>query len=242
MHVGTSGFSYDGWKGIFYPDSIKSEEMFPFYAREFSTVEINSTFYHLPKETTIDRWRELSPPGFTFAVKGSRYITHRLKLADAGEPLELFYSRVGGLGNKLGVILFQMPPSLRRDDERLRKFLGMLDAKRRHAIEFRHGSWFDDGVYELLGRFGAAFCCQSHPRLPETVVRTAGFVYVRFHGVPRLYASDYSKRELSRWARAIREAAGEKAPIYCYFNNDAEGHAVANARTLRELLEASGRR
>jgi uncharacterized protein YecE (DUF72 family) len=234
--VGTSGFSYESWKGIFYPEHIKGEEMLPFYAREFSTVEINSTFYHLPRESTIERWREISPPAFTFAVKGSRYITHRLRLAEAKEPLELFYGRVTGLTEKLGVVLFQMPPSLRRDDDRLESFLGILDPKLRHAIEFRHASWFDDGVYELLGRFNAAFCCQSHPDLPDTVVRTADFLYVRFHGVPSLYASSYSKRELARWAKMIREAAGEKAPVYCYFNNDAEGHAVADARTLRELL------
>jgi uncharacterized protein YecE (DUF72 family) len=234
--VGTSGFSYDSWKGIFYPEGIKSEEMLPFYARTFATVEINSTFYHVPAEKTIERWRGVTPPSFVFAVKGSRYITHRLRLVHVHEPLGLFYSRVKGLGKKLGVVLFQMPPSVRRDDELLADFLGLLDAGVRHAIEFRHESWFDDGVYELLRRFGVAFCCQSHPKMPAVVVRSADFLYVRFHGVPKLYVSNYPENELARWAGMIREAAGGSASVYCYFNNDVDGHAVANARTLHSLL------
>lgn len=210
--------------------------MLGFYAEHFTTVEINSTFYRLPRERTIKRWKELVGDPFVFSVKASRFITHRLKLKGANEPLERFYSSVKGLGRKLGVILFQTPPTLKRDDGLLESFLGLLDPRRRHVMEFRDESWFDPDVIGLLRRYRVAFCAQSHPRLPDTLERTSNVVYVRFHGVPKLYTSDYSEAALARWADRIAEAAGRSATVYCYFNNDVEGHAVRNALRLRAML------
>lgn len=236
IFVGTSGFYYDGWRGIFYPENLKKEKMLSYYAERFSTVEINSTFYHLPKEKTARRWHDRVGTSFVFSVKGSRYITHRRKLKDVKDSLELFYRSIQGLRRKIGAILFQLPPSLRRDNELLRSFLELLDRRRRHVLEFRHESWFETGVYEILRSFGAAFCAQSHPRLPEDFERTSDFLYIRFHGVPKLYTSNYSDAELERWADRIAEASGGTASVYCYFNNDVDGHAVRNAEKMREIL------
>ena len=236
VYIGTSGFYYDSWYGKFYPDDLSKRKLLEYYSGVFNTVELNSTFYHLPKESTVMGWCEKVGRGFLFSVKVSKYITHRLKLKGAHEPLELFFSRVRGFGRKLGVVLFQLPPSLKRDDDLLASFLSQLPSVYRYAIEFRHESWFDEGVYQLLKEADVAFCAQSHPRLPETLVVTSRIIYVRFHGVPKLYTSSYSDGALRRWAKELKEASGGKREIFCYFNNDVEGHAVENAMTLRKYL------
>lgn len=231
--IGTSGFYYEGWLGTFYPEDLKKEAMLAYYAERFRTVELNSTFYHLPKVKTVEGWVARTPEGFRFAVKGSRFITHRKKLRDVSESLDLFYERVAPFEEKLGCVLYQLPPSLRRDDGLLEAFLGSLPKEIRHTIEFRHPSWFVDEVLAILERHGVAFCAQSHPELPDLLEATAPFVYVRFHGVPKLYASDYSDEELKRWAHRIRALERE---AFVYFNNDYFGYAPANAATLRAFL------
>ncbi len=236
VYVGTSGFYYEGWRGKFYPEDLPKRDLLHYYSEKFDTVELNSTFYHLPKVSTVEGWRDRVAEGFRFAVKGSRYITHRLKLKDVEEPLSLFMERVSAFGEKLGVILFQLPPSIKRDDELISSFMELLPRGYRYAMEFRHESWFSEGVYELLRKRGVAFCVQSHPKLPGSFQVTADFLYMRFHGVPKLYVSNYSDSELSRWAGLLLEASAGKRDIYCYFNNDVEGHAVTNALSLRKIL------
>jgi len=237
IYVGTSGFYYEGWRGKFYPEDLPKSRFLQYYSGNFNTVELNSTFYHLPAVKTVEGWRKKVPKGFKFSVKGSRYITHRLKLQGVGEPFKLFMERVKVFGDRLGVVLFQLPPSLKVDLELLSSFVELFQRKNLFVMEFRHESWFTKEVYELLGEMGVAFCIQSHPRLPESFGVTADFIYARFHGVPRLYVSDYSRSELERWAGILIEASEGKRDIYCYFNNDVEGYAVSNAVLLRELLE-----
>jgi len=235
FRVGTSGFYYEGWLGTFYPEDLKKNAMLPYYAERFDTVELNSTFYHLPKEKTVQGWVDRTPGAFRFAVKGSRFITHRKKLRDVAEPLDLFYERIAPFGRKLGCVLYQLPPSLRRDDDLLNAFLAQLPEKIRHTVEFRHASWFHPEVMEILKRHGVAFCAQSHPGLPDLMEATAPFVYLRFHGVPELYTSNYGDEELQRWANRIRALQRD---AFVYFNNDFLGYAPVNAMTLRGFLTA----
>ena len=237
VFVGTSGFYYEGWKGKFYPENLAKKKMLEYYSTRFNTVELNSTFYRLPSEKTVKGWKDRVGGDFVFAVKGSRYITHRLKLRDAAGSLSLMFERFRLFGSKLGVVLFQLPPSLKSDPGLLESFLSQLKKGHRYAVEFRHESWFVDRTFEILRKFNAALCIESHPRLPEIFEVTADFIYVRFHGKPQLYTSNYSDKELSRWAERIASLAGGKRDIYCYFNNDVDGHAAANALRLRELLE-----
>ncbi len=230
IYVGTSGFYYEGWRGKFYPEDLPKTRFLQYYSG-------NSTFYHLPAVKTVEGWRNKVPEGFRFSVKGSRYITHRLKLKEVEEPLGLFMERVKVFGDRLGVVLFQLPPSLKMDLELLSSFVELLPRRNLFVMEFRNESWFTEEVYDLLRKRGVAFCIQSHPRLPESFGVTADFIYARFHGVPRLYVSDYSQSELERWAGILLDASEGRRDIYCYFNNDVEGHAVSNAALLRELLE-----
>lgn len=239
IYVGTSGFYYDGWRGKFYPDDLPKRKLLQYYSERFNTVELNSTFYHLPRSSTVEVWRTRVDDDFRFSVKGSRYITHRLKLKDAAESLSLFMDRISCFGDKLGVVLFQLPPSLKRDDKLITSFMDLLPGSYRFAMEFRHESWFSEEVCELLRERRIAFCIQSHPKLPDSFYVTADFIYMRFHGVPKLYVSSYSDEELERYSRELADASEGKRDIYCYFNNDVEGHAVDNAITLRRFLEGS---
>jgi len=237
VFVGTSGFYYEGWKGKFYPEGIRNNRMLEYYSSRFNTVELNSTFYRLPTEKTIKGWRERVGADFVFSAKGSRYITHRLRLKNTAEPLSLMFERFRSFGGKLGVVLFQLPPSLKSDFGLLESFLVQLDEGYRYAVEFRHPSWFDDHTFEILRRYNTALCVESHPKLPEVFEVTADFIYVRFHGIPRLYTSNYSEKELIRWSEMIARSSAGGKNVFCYFNNDVEGHAVTNALRLKELLE-----
>lgn len=238
IHVGTSGWTYDDWAERFYPPGVKGVERLAYYATQFDAVEVNATFYRLPNAAMVGAWNRRLPPEFHLVVKGSRLITHLKRLADCGEALGTFLGRVAAL-QRLRVVLWQLPPSLRRDVPRLEAFLAQLPAHLRHAVEFRHESWWDEAVATALARHGAAFVAVSHPRLPADVLPTADWLYLRFHGQgARLYDHDYSEAELRAWAaRVAPHCAGRT--VYAFFNNDVGARAPGNARTFLEMLRSA---
>jgi len=235
--IGTSGWHYDHWKGRFYPAKLPKSRWLDYYARYFPTVEINYSFYRLPAEKAFQDWRATAPEGFTFAVKVSRYITHMKKLRDVEQALDNFYSRARLLGDKLGPLLYQLPPNLPRNDALLEGFLANLPKSMRQVFEFRHPSWLAEGVLELLRRYGAGFCVMDMPGLACPLVATADYAYVRFHGSQAVYSSCYTDEELAGWAARIKELGRGLGAIYVYFNNDAQAFAVQNAITLMDELK-----
>jgi len=238
--VGTSGWHYEHWRGRFYPVELSKPKWLEFYASSFKTVELNNSFYHLPSEKAFANWHDSSPKGFVYAVKVSRFITHIKKLRNVEEALEKFLERAKLLENKLGPLLYQLPPNLHRNDSLLEGFLSILPKDLRHVFEFRHESWLDKGVFDLLRRYNAGFCMYDMPDLTTPLEATADFVYVRFHGRGWLYGGCYSDEELSRWAQDIKRLSKNKKTVYIYFNNDADAFAVQNALTLeRKLKEIS---
>jgi len=236
LRVGTSGWHYGHWREVFYPVGLRAEEWLSFYARHFDTVEINNSFYHLPSREVFESWARKAPAGFLFAVKASRFITHMKKLKDAAEPLSGFLGNAGGLGGKLGPVLFQLPPRWRRNPDRLEGFLGKLPQGHRYAFEFRDESWLHPETYRLLERFNCALCVASSPSFPSARKITADFTFLRFHGGEILYGSKYSREELRKWAAFTRSVLKEGCDVYAYFNNDAYGYAVEDARLFRELV------
>ncbi len=235
-YIGTSGWHYDHWQHLFYPDKLARAKWLGFYARNFNTVELNSSFYRLPSEQAFANWHNSTPSGFTFAVKASRFITHIKRLNDSKEPLDTFVERAKILGEKLGPILYQLPPSMHRDDARLESFLSLLPQGIKHVFEFRHKSWLDDEVFEIMRRYNVGLCVFDMPRFSCPLVATADFVYLRFHGSTRLYSSSYSDDELAEWARGITGLPSAVKSVYAYFNNDVGACAVRNAITLRDYL------
>lgn len=232
--VGTSGFNYRHWRERFYPKGLATARWLVYYAAQLPTVELNVTFYRLPTERAFAHWHDETPPDFRFAVKASRLITHLKRLKGVDEALDSFLARARLLGDKLGPILYQLPPGLQRNDELLEGFLRLLPPDLEHAFEFRHRSWFEPAVFDLLRRYGVAFCVMDWVGLPCPVVATARFAYVRFHGTAGRYWGAYSDDMLRRWAEQI--AALGVATVYAYFNNDFNADAVFNAKTLMRLL------
>jgi uncharacterized protein YecE (DUF72 family) len=237
VRIGCSGWSYAHWRERVYPKGLPPRRWLDHYATLFDTVEVNSTFYRLPKHSAVQAWADESPPGFVFAVKASRYLTHVKWLTDLGRGIERFYKRIEPLAEsaKLGPVLWQLPATFRRDDERLAAALGALPAGR-HCFEFRHESWFSPEVYDLLRGHGVALVIGDHPeRLFQAHELTAGWTFVRFHYGSRGRNGNYSDCELETWARRIRQWR-RRAEVYAYFNNDWEGYAVRNGILFRELL------
>lgn len=241
--IGTSGWTYPSWKGTFYPEDLPSARFLEFYTKRFPTTEVNYSFYHLPRPATYQKWAAQVPEGFVFAVKASRLITHTKRLTGVEDPWRVFLQNAQSLEACLGPILFQFPASFRCDHARLAEFLKMARTvapgadRLRLVFEFRHESWFSDEVYSLLRSHGAALCSADSNKYPRREVTTASFVYFRFHGRTRLFASDYTKAELAEEAKKMRRLLKEGQDVYVYFNNDAEGHAVANARTLTAMMK-----
>lgn len=243
-YIGTSGWQYGNWRGIFYPENLPYSKWLEFYSRFFDTVEVNSSFYRQTRASTFKKWQEETPKDFVFAVKGNRFITHIKRLKDVKTPLKIFFENTGVLSGGRHAILWQLPPSLKKDIQRLRQFLSLLEnlpqaTRLRHAFEFRHETWVDDEVFTTLQRCAVACTAvlqdwKDWPILPEPV---GSFVYVRFHGNKILYTSGYSKKELEEWAIKMREWLKEGKDVYAYFNNDAAGFAVPNAKSLKELIE-----
>ena len=235
-YVGCSGWHYEHWRGLYYPGELPRSKWLSFYARQFDTVELNSSFYRLPSEKAFATWRESTPDNFVFSVKVSRYITHIRRLKEVESAVESFLSRANLLGGKLGPLLYQLPPSMKRSDEALQGFLSSLPQKYQHVIEFRHESWIDEAVFRILRRHDAGLCVFDMPGFSCPLVATSDFAYVRFHGSEGPYSSCYSDKELSRWAQGIAGLGQKVKAGYIYFNNDAMGFAVGNAMALRNLL------
>lgn len=237
IHIGTSGWHYQHWIGLFYPKETSAKEMFAYYAKHFDTVEINNTFYRLPSANTFDAWRDNSPANFQYAVKASRFITHMKKLKDPESSSEKFFLAAEHLEQKLGPILFQLPPRWKFDAARLADFLEVLPAHHRYVVEFRDESWLVPEAFSLLRKHNVAFCIHDLGQMQTPLEITADFTYLRFHGPGRAkYCGSYSKTELSQWARRIRDFRRDLSAVYVYFNNDVGGWAVKNARTLINLV------
>jgi len=236
-YIGTSGWHYSHWQDRFYPKTLTKAKWLEFYASHFTTVELNNSFYRLPSETAFTTWHDSSPTNFTFAVKVSRFITHIKRLRNSEEAVDNFISRAKILGEKLGPLLYQLPPNMHRNDEILESFLSTLPQGMKHVFEFRHQSWLEDKVFEILHKHNIGFCVFDMPSVSCPLVATADFAYIRFHGSTGLYFSCYSDEELADWAKRLANLARNLEAIYIYFNNDAEAFAVRNAITLRRYLE-----
>jgi uncharacterized protein YecE (DUF72 family) len=236
VHVGTSGWHYKHWVGDFYPARFPTDKMFSWYAREFQTVEINNSFYRLPEKKTFTQWKALAPPGFVFAVKASRFITHIKRLKDAEDSVKLFFSRARPLGAALGPVLFQLPPRWKLNFDRLSDFLSILPRRRKFTLEFRDESWYSPPVYRLLRLHNVALCIHDWREMPWPKELTADFIYIRFHGSGARYGGNYSHTELRHWAETIRGWQPQLKEVFVYFNNDIGGHAIRNARSLGHML------
>lgn len=239
IHIGTSGWHYPGWRGSFYPEGLPPSRFFPFYAGRFRTVEVNNSFYRLPEVRTFVQWREKAPPAFRFAVKASRYITHIRKLIGVEEPLALFLSRADLLGEKLGPVLFQFPPSFDYRPGTLESFLRILPPGRRYAFEFRHPGWFARETLALLSGHGAAFCIYDfRGRTSPRDFLAGDFAYIRLHGPHETpYLGSYDDASLAEWAETVREASRRGMDTWCYFDNtDDRASAAWNALTLASML------
>ncbi len=237
--VGTSGWSYRHWRGVFYPERLPARDWLRFYAQHFPTVELNTSFYRRPAAASFTRWREAAGPGFLFAVKANRYITHVRRLREPADPVARELEAVRPLGDALGPILLQLPPDLRLDLERLRELVDALPKDRRFTVEFRDQSWDSADVYDLLGERGVAVCLHDWRGRPWPVVAAengAPFAYVRLHGPTGAYTGRYSARALAVWVERCARWRRAGRDVFCYFNNDAAGNAVHDALHLRDLL------
>ncbi len=237
-HIGCSGWNYRDWRGRLYPQGEPQRRWLELYAERFQTVEINATFYRLPTAAAVTRWVQQTPETFVFAVKVSRYLTHIKRLIGVRDGMALFFERIEPMvaAGRLGPLLWQLPENFHRDDERLARWLDVLPPGR-HAIEFRHASWFDDAVLSALSDQGVALVVGDHPqRAFQLHVPTTSWWFIRFHYGSRGRGGNYSATELRTWAQRIREWRRERE-VYAYFNNDWQGYAPANALALRKLLE-----
>jgi len=238
VYIGTSGWSYDHWQGVLYPHGAPARARLDSYVARFGTVEVNSSYYHWPRDSTFAGWRSRVPPGFRMTVKAPRGLTHSSRLNAPETWIERIERGLRGLGDRLGIFLVQLPPAFAWDPERLEGFLGKMPRWIPVAVEFRHPSWHREDVWELLERYGAAYCVMSGAHLPCILRATAPFVYVRLHGpdAEQLYGGSYSDADLRWWADRIHEWQVQGRGVWAYFNNDWEGNAVRNAERLRELI------
>jgi uncharacterized protein YecE (DUF72 family) len=234
LRIGTSGYHYAHWKGVFYPETLRQKDWLDYYVTRFDTVEINNTFYHLPEPRAFDQWREHAPAGFCYALKFSRYGSHLKRLKDPKQPIKLFLSRARRLKSFLGPILVQLPPRWGVNLERLAGFLDAAPRDYRWAFEFRDPSWLVGEVYAILRARRAGLCIHDLiPQHPREL--TADFIYLRFHG--SRYSGCYSRQALAREAARINEYLHSGRDVYAYFNNDAEGYAPRNAADLLRLVK-----
>ena len=235
-HIGCSGFHYKHWRGTFYPEKLGMTKWFDYYCRHFSTLELNVTFYRFPQLSFLQNWYEKSPQEFRFAVKAPRAITHYKKFNDTVDLLSSFYDTIGeGLQEKLGPVLFQIPPSYNYTEEKLDKILKALNPAFSNVLEPRHVSWWQDDIYQKLAQHNITFCGMSHPTLPDDVIQNTPVIYYRFHGVPELYRSRYSTAYLQKVVDAVKANPKAKQGWF-YFNNDVETHAIDNAKEMMGMV------
>jgi uncharacterized protein YecE (DUF72 family) len=236
IEIGTSGWHYGSWRGPFYPKEVKIRDQLGFYATRFRTAEINNSFYRLPTAKAVAEWRAAVPADFVFAWKASRYITHFRRLKDCGESIKLVFGRMDGLGENFGPVLFQLPPQFHADRERLASFLNLLPKKRQIAFEFRHASWYDEAIFDVLRDHNASLCISDHAAAPSPWETTADFVYLRGHGPGGQYKGAYSDATLREWAKSIRQWRRSECEVYVYFDNDQKSQAPRDAERLTSLL------
>ena len=238
IRIGTSGWSYDHWTGVLYPERTPVSARLGLYLQEFNTVELNASFYRWPKDSTFAGWRQRLPDGFTMSVKAHRGLTHFRRLKSPEPWVERFERCWCALGERSEMLLVQLHPEQQRDDERLDNFLGRMPDRIRVAVELRHSSWDDAAVFALLERHNAAYVVMSGAGLPCVLRATTDKVYVRMHGPDSesLYAGSYSDADLRWWADRLADWDARGHDVLVYFNNDGNGYAVRNGRTLRALL------
>lgn len=235
-NIGCSGYYYKSWIDLFYPSGLKTKDWLQYYAQYFNTVELNNTFYRMPRVSSVKGWYERSPEGFRFTVKGNREITHRHKLKNVRDLLSIFYEPVFGLKEKLAAFLWQLPGNLHVNVEKLDEFCSLIDKTYTNVIEFRHNSWFTEEVYKILRKYGVTLCLISAPDyLQENFIKTSDSVYVRFHGKSDWYNYLYTSEELDFWRKKIIEL--NPAEAFLYFNNDYNANAVTNGKQMKELFE-----
>lgn len=233
--IGCSGWTYDDWRGPFYPETVKLKDRLRWYAGRFDTTEINGSFYRVPSEKAVAGWAEQVPQGFCFSWKVSRYVTHNKKLKDCRDSVALVFGRMAPLGDKAGPARVQLPPMLRRDDERLMRFLSWLPRGSRVAVEFRHDSWYDEAVFSILREANAAFCVSDHHDAPSPWLATADFAYVRGHGPGGRYHGRYPRPALQAWADWITGQREAGRDVFSYFDNDIKSAAPKDAEVLKSL-------
>jgi uncharacterized protein YecE (DUF72 family) len=238
IYIGTSGWSYNHWQGVLYPHDIPLRDRLAYYVAHFGTVEVNNTFYRWPPNRNFISWRQRVPEGFRMTIKASRALTHSKRLYAPEIWLNRMADSLAFLGDKMGILLVQLPPGLSYDYARLEYFLKQISAGLKVAIEFRHDSWHCEQIFSLLEQHGVAYCVMSGAHLPCVLRVTAPFVYARLHGpdTNHLYGGSYSENELCWWADRIREWQDGDKDVWVYFNNDGDGNAVRNAQRLKQLL------
>ena len=237
VRIGTSGWTYDSWRGPFYPGEIPKKHWLKWYAAQFATTEVNGSFYRTPSLDAVRVWRACTPPGFLFAWKASQFITHWKRLNENCEnSLALMETRLKALGRKAGPVLFQLPARFECDRDRLAGFLKMLPRRYRYAFEFRHPSWYEKNVLDLLGADDISLCLADHHLAPAPWIATARHVYVRGHGPDGRYRDNYPDSTLRAWARQILAWRGEGRIVFVYFDNDQKSAAPKDARRLSKLL------
>ena len=227
---------YKHWRGLFYPEKLAVKRWFAWYAETFDTVEINNSFYRLPKPETFAAWRDQAPPGFCYAVKANRFLTQAKKLKDCEEPIARMMASVEALRPALGPMLFQLPPRFKVNLDRLEAFLAIVPKDVANVFEFREPSWYCDAVYALLERYGASLCAHDMPGLPSPRIAVGPMTYVRFHGTTGKYVGRYSDEALQDWTDWIATAARQGSAAWVYFNNDIHGHAIDDAQTLKAMV------
>ena len=235
--IGTSGWMYNHWKGPFYPEKFPNKNMLKFYAENFHTVEINSTFYRLPSETTVKNWVNETPDDFIIAIKANRFITHRKYLKDGQETTKRFFDVIKILKKKLGVILFQLPPNWYYNYDRIKEFVEILPKQYLYTFEMRNPSWYVPDIFDLLKKHNIALCIHDFTGNLFLEKVTTNFIYLRFHGPVSLYYGKYSSDQLNEWAEKINQWVKQNITVFAYFNNDAHGWAVENALELLEKLK-----
>lgn len=236
-YLGCSGWYYDDWKGRFYPEKLSKSKWLEYYSKYFNTVEINNTFYRFPSAKVVRGWYKRTPDHFKMTLKANQIITHRKRFKNTQGTINKFYNLAEQLEDKLACILFQLPPLILKDIAFLKNVLQQLDTSKNNVIEFRHSSWFDAEVYEILKDFGVNFCSISSSDLPEELTVTGETAYVRFHGKgTERYTYSYSRNEIEEWKEKIKKSNASK--VFCYFNNDYKAHAPRNCITLTEIINS----
>jgi uncharacterized protein YecE (DUF72 family) len=240
--IGTSGWSYDGWRGLFYPEGVPKKQWLGWYATQFQTTEINGSFYRTPSLEAVRAWRDQSPKDFLFAWKASKFITHWKRLGkNSVNSIALMQTRLEALAPKVGAVLFQLPPHFSKDCARLASFLEMLPRHYPYAFEFRHQSWYHDEVFDLLRKHDVSLCLSDHHDAPAPWEVTAQHVYIRGHGPGGRYKDNYPAATLRSWARRIARWREQRRPVFVYFDNDQKSAAPADARRLLDMLEIGDR-